>query len=362
MNETVAPAVGSPPQRAADLRAAPLLPVPALLREFGVDPAAVLMGAAFDPRWLADADNRIAFDAAGRLLDACAHATGCAHFGLLAGQRLDESALGAVGTLVRHGETVGAALHDLVLYLHLHDRGAVPVMLNLGPTRTAIGYAIYRRDTPGRAQIVDGAIAVVFQILRRLCGPQWRPSEVMFAHRAPTDKAPFSRFFGAPLRFDAEFSAVVFASRWLAQPIPGADPAVRAALTAALRAAARRDARPLAEQVRRALHSTAFVDGLSAAPQMAALFGLHERQLRRLLRQEGASFRQITGETRLAVVQQLLGDTRLPLPEIAAALHYSDVTSLSRAFKQWTGQRPASWRATRQDDTLLTAGRPGASG
>jgi len=292
------------------------------------------------------------------LLDACAHATGCAHFGLLAGQRLDESALGAVGTLVRHGETVGAALHDLVLYLHLHDRGAVPVMLNLGPTRTAIGYAIYRRDTPGRAQIVDGAIAVVFQILRRLCGPQWRPSEVMFAHSAPADAAPFSRLFGSPLRFDAELSAVVFPSNWLAKPIAGADAAVRAAMEAALRQAARRDAGPLAEQVRRALHSAAFTQGQSTAPQIARLLGLHERQLRRLLRQEGASFRQLAAEASLAVAQQLLGDTRLPLPEIAAALHYSDVTALSRAFKRWTGQRPAAWRARHELDGPPVAGRP----
>ncbi len=345
MNRTAPPAAGLHVQREVELRAAPLLHVPALLREFGVDPDAVMAGAGVDPRWLDDAEHRIAFDTVGRLLDGCVRATGCAHFGLLAGQRLDEGALGALGTLVRHGETVGTALRDLVLYLHLHDRGAVPMLLNLGPTRTALGYAIYRRDTPGREQIVDGALAVVFQILRRLCGPQWRPGVVMFAHRAPADKAPFSSLFGAPLRFDAELSAVVFPSRWLAQPIAGADPAVRAALQDALQEASRRDTGPLSDQVRRALHSTAFAEGRSAAPQIAHLLGLHERQLRRLLRQEGASFRQIASEARLAVAQQLLGDTRLPLPDIAAALSYSDVTALSRAFKRRTGQRPAAWRA-----------------
>jgi len=355
MNRIALPDAARHPHRKVELRAGPLLHVPLLLREFGVDPVVVLAGAGVDPRWLDDPEHRIAFDTVGRLLDDCVRATGCSHFGLLAGQRLDESALGALGTLVRHGETVDTALRDLVLYLHLHDRGAVPMLLGLGPTRTAIGYSIYHRGTPGRAQIVDAAIAVVFHILRRLCGPHWRPSEVMFAHRAPTDKAPFSRFFGAPLRFDAEFSAVVFPSRWLAQPIAGADPAVRAALTAALQAAARRDAGPLAEQVRRALHSKAFVEGQSAAPQIARLFGLHERQLRRLLRQEGASFRQIAGEARLSVAQQLLGDTRLPLPEIAEALHYSDVTALSRAFKQWTGERPVAWRAARERDALAVA-------
>lgn len=333
--------------RGRDLRAGPLMHIPALLREFGVEPADVLSRAGIDPRWLADAETRIAFDAVGRLLDACVRATGCAHFGLLVGQRLDGSALGVIGTLSRHCETVDAGLRSLTLYLHLHDRGAVPLLLSLGPARTAIGYAIVEREVPGRTQIVDGALAVVMQILRGLCGPRWQAGEILFAHGAPADTTPYRRFFGAPLRFDAELSAVVFASRWLAQPIPGADPAVRATLEAALQEAARREAGPLAEQVHRALLSSAFVQGRSTAPRIARQLGLHERQMRRLLAQEGTDFRRIAGAARLAVVQQLLDDTRLPLPDVAAALHYSDVSALSRAFKQWTGQRPAAWRAGR---------------
>jgi AraC-like DNA-binding protein len=349
-NNVPLPAPHPPARRGRELRAGPLMPIPALLREFGVDPAAVLSRAGVDPHWLEDAETRIAFNTVGRLVDACVRATGCAHFGLLVGQRLDGNALGAVGTLARHCETVDAGLRNLTLYLHLHDRGAVPLLLSLGPTRTAIGYAIVEREVPGRRQIVDAALAIVVQILRGLCGPRWQASEILFAHVAPADTAPYRRFFGAPLRFDAELSAVVFPSRWLAQPIPGADPAVRAALEAALQEAARREAGPLAEQVHRALLSSAFVEGRSAAPQIACRLGLHERQMRRLLSKEGTDFRRIAGAARLAVAQQLLGDTRLPLPDIAAALRYSDATALSRAFMQWTGQRPAAWRAERAGD------------
>ncbi|MCG6896660.1 MAG: AraC family transcriptional regulator [Thiocapsa sp.] len=34
---------------------------------------------------------------------------------------------------------------------------------------------------------------------------------------------PYRRFFGAPLRFDAEQSAVAFPTRWLDHPIMSAD-------------------------------------------------------------------------------------------------------------------------------------------
>ena len=95
-SRTRLPPIDARAPRPAQLRAGPLMHVPVLLREFGVDPAAVLSRAGVDPRWLDDAENPIAFDAAGRLLDACVRATGCAHFGLIAGQRLDERALGAL--------------------------------------------------------------------------------------------------------------------------------------------------------------------------------------------------------------------------------------------------------------------------
>jgi hypothetical protein len=43
-------------------------------------------------------------------------------------------------------------------------------------------------------QIYDGAMAVTCNILRELCGPAWRPSEVLLSHHEPEDTGPFQRF------------------------------------------------------------------------------------------------------------------------------------------------------------------------
>jgi AraC-like DNA-binding protein len=331
------------PQR--DLRTGPVMPVPTLLREFGIDPAPLLARAGIAPQLLEGAENRIAFAAVGQLLDDCVRVTGCAHFGLLTGQRFEAATLGALGVLVRHCASVGAALRSLVLYLHLNDRGGVPVLLNLGTTRVALGYAIVEPGMPGKTQFDDATIAITFLLLRQLCGAGWRPTEVMFAHRPPADAEPYRQLFGARVRFDAELSAVTFPAYWLKHAIAGADPAAHAVLEAALRKAAAREASPLGERVRRALHSLAYVAGPALAPEVAQLFALHERQLRRLLTLESTTFRQLAHEARREVAQHLLRDTRLPLPDIAAALHYADAAGLSRAFKQWTGVAPGAWRA-----------------
>jgi hypothetical protein len=95
------------------------------------------------------------------------------------------------------------------------------------------------------------------------------------------DVAPHHTLFGARVRFDAELSAVAFATHWLSRPIDGADPAVHAALEAAFRRAAARNTEALAERVRRALHSLADAEGPVLERAVARLFGLHERQFRR---------------------------------------------------------------------------------
>jgi len=47
---------------------------------------------------------------------------------------------------------------------------------------------------------------------------------------------------------------------------------------------------------------------------------------------------------RLAVVQQLRRDTDLRIAEIAVAMHYSDATALTRAFRAQAGASPTAWR------------------
>ena len=89
--------------------------------------------------------------------------------------------------------------------------------------RPALGYAIYQRGMPGSAQVHDATMAIAFNIMRTLCGPTWRPTEVRFAHRQPPDVQAYRRFFRAPLRFDTDRTEVGFPRRWLDRPLPGSD-------------------------------------------------------------------------------------------------------------------------------------------
>lgn len=345
-------------KQAADegvVRVGPAATLPAVLRDFGVDPHEALVEAGLDPGVFDDPDNTIPFTRLGRLLSLCVGRTGCGHFGLLVGRRSGPSSLGLVGFLVQHSPDVGSALRNLVLHLHLHDRGAVPTLVTHDGS-AMLGYEIYRPNIESADQIADAAIAIGCNIMRALCGPEWRASEVLLAHRRPAEIAPFRQFFRAPLRFDAEQNAIVFPAEWLERPLPGADPELHRLLRKQVDELEARHGGDFPDQVRRVLR-TSVLTRQSMADDVARLFSIHSRTLNRRLREYGTSFQELTDQCRYEIARQMLGDSGVALSQIAAALDYADASAFTRAFRRWSGTTPARWR-TQQ---ILRASRRRAS-
>jgi AraC-like DNA-binding protein len=327
-----------------DVRVGPLLPVPALLAERGIDPARVLAEVGLDSRLFEDPENRVPFDDLGRLIETCVALTGCPHFGLLIGEQFHIEALGLLGDLMRNSPTIRDALRLATQHLEIHDRGSVAIALDLGHSRAALGYALFAGKIAAADQILDGAIAMQVQLLRRLCGPSWKPLLIQLSHSRPRNVAPLRRWFGANLEFDAMHSAIVFDARWLDQPIAGADPARFEALIGAIESSKPNEAGSFVWQVRRAIYALTF-SGVPSSASIAALFGLHERTLRRRLGERGATVRGLVSGVRRELAQHLLRDTDLSVTEVSAVLSYADPTVFARAFRGWTNMNPREWRA-----------------
>lgn len=327
-----------------DVRVGPLRAIPSILAEHGVDPARVLASVGLDARLFEDGENRVSFADLGRLLDVCVKEARCPHFGLLIGQRFTPDSLGLLGRLMRNCPTLRDALRMAALYLHVQDRGAISLTLDFGEGLSALGYSLFAGKTPAAEQILDGSIAIHYLILRDLCGPGWKPVRVQLSHRRPGTIAPFQQFFRAPLEFDAQVTAIVFESRWLDHRIDGADPEAFAAIARAVASDPLLPAATFAAQVRGALHAMILAGSASSA-NVARLFDLHERTLRRRLQEEGATVRGLTVEVRSELAHHLLRATDLPLSEVAAILCYSDVTVFARAFRSWSKASPREWRA-----------------
>src|SRR5215218_8696809 len=290
-----------------------------------------------------DGDNAIPVAALGRLVSVCVAQTHCPHFGILVGQKAPLSSLGIVGGLMQHSDTVGDALRSLVLHLHLHDRGAAPVLTVNGDV-AILSYAVCDSGVECADQISDGAIATAVNVMRALCGPAWAPAEVLLPRGPPPDLEPYRTFFQAPVRFEEETASLVFPARWLDHRIAGADAVFRRMFEERVGELEAVHDGDFQEELRRVLRTQLLTDRCSAA-KVAELFAIHRRTLSRRLSADGTAFKVVADEVRFEIAWQLLSDTAMPLGQIAAVLEYSEAGAFTRAFRRWAGQTPTAWRA-----------------
>ena len=320
--------------------------LPAVLEERGVDFAAVLDEFGLDISLFGDPENTLPFALAGNVLGRCVELTGCRHLGLVMGQNLGLSVIGAVGLLAQSAPTVRHGLVAATHHLHLHDRGAVAT-LEADGDQAVLGYAVIAELEEGAEVIPDLAMTIARNILAALCGPTWRATEVRFAHAAPDDLAPYRKAFQAPLRFDAEVSAVVFPAKWLDQPVASADPLMHRFMSERVREIAFASGSDFLDEARRVIHAAMLHSDCSAAT-VAGRLGVSARTLNRRLRESGVTFMQLRDDMKKAEACRILESTRMSVGQVAVILGYSSDSAFSRAFKSWHGVGPARWRARRR--------------
>jgi AraC-like DNA-binding protein len=271
------------------------------------------------------------------LLARCAAETRCEHFGLLVGQRLDPASLGLPALLLQAAPDVGTALRGLISHFGLQEPGAV-FTLEVAEAFATLSYGIWA-EAEGSRYVHDLSMVAACSVLRAWCGRSWRPSEVQLSRRRPGDLAPYRIFFRAPIRFDAQQSALAFASNWLMRRLPEGDFLVHALLESRAKALhAGRNQR--LGHVLRAVVRQNLSHGRCTLAEAARQLGMHRRTLNRRLHAEGTTFHRELDGVRYAMAQQFLTETSMTLSEISAALGYSEGSALSRAFKRWSGTPP----------------------
>jgi AraC-like DNA-binding protein len=317
--------------------------IPAVLESLGARPAAVFAEAGVDLALFDDPENLISLAAVGHLVKACVARTGCEHFGLMVGQRGGLQSLGLVGLVLRFSPDVATALRRLSQYMHLYHGGQITALVE-DEGAAILSYDLYVPGIEAVEQIGDGALAILFNIMRTLCGPDWLPREVRFARRKPTAVTPYRRFFRAPLVFEAEQDVVVMSSHWLTRRLPEADRGLQRLLQDHIDTLEARHGDDFPEQVRSVLR-TGLLTGHASADQVAALFSMHSRTLTRRLEAHGTSFKALADEGRFEIAVQMLRNTSLDVQGVAAVLDYADASAFTRAFRRWSGTTPAVWRA-----------------
>ena len=335
------------------VRIGPIVAIPSVLADYGVAPVPLLAKFNLDLATFNDPERRVPYRTAAQLFGRCVEATSCHHFGLLVGSRAGLSSLGVVGYLAASASTVGTALEIIRRVNSLADGGGV-VTFDCRERVVSLGYEVVEPGIRHTEQLTAAAIAIGFNILRALCGPQWQPHDLQFSFAAPRAVAPYRKIFGMTPRFDQERSAIAFPDRWLACRPPGADPILHRLMNDRIEELLAGDADDGVGRVRRFLRATVTTRRTSI-DEAASTLRISTRTLKRRLAIEGTTFQQLRDEVQFEIACQLLRSTTIPTAQIASIVGYSESSSFNRAFRRWAGVPPAEWRRLRSASEVSAA-------
>ncbi len=325
---------------------AALTGIPAVLLDLGMDPELVLAELGVEATVFEGATNVISYKAVGSVVQHCAIRTGCPYFGLLVGQKGGLASVGLLGMLMRYSPDVETALRSLIDHFHFQVRGA-GIKLDQYGSKAVLSWHPYEPGVPAGDQIDDGAIAELHNMLRELCGPEWKPTAVYFGHERPGDIAPFRAFFGAPMFFDSDYHALEFPATWLKHPLVTADTSVFALVSRQIEQVEARMPDDFPRHVRDVLRP-AILAGTGSEERIAVLLSLNRRSFVRRLSAHGTTFRELSDEVHYELASQMLEYSKRDVAGIADALGFADASSFSRAFRRWSGTTPTYWREARK--------------
>ena len=166
-----------------------------LARSLGLSPERLAKSVALDLSALNDLDARISAKAFAAMLERAADLSNLQDFGLRLAESRELGILGPVGIVIRQETDLRSALQSLIRYMPVHNES---LDLRLEDERgiAVLALTVRLSGLDGARHVTELSIGTFFRVMRKLAGPDWKPSRICFEHTAPRSDATHRRFFG----------------------------------------------------------------------------------------------------------------------------------------------------------------------
>lgn len=325
------------------IRAAALCNYVELAQILGINPRTQLAEVGLDLALLNQDDARISAEAAARLLENSAIASGCSNFGLRLAESRQLSDFGAVSLSLLHQPTLRDALQITMHYRHLLNEALVMYIEDADEFVLIREEVVTSMAEPSR-QAIEMAIGVLHRLCSALLGSHWHPTSINFTHSAPEDVGLHRRLFNCPVIFNAEFNGIVCPATDLAYPNANADPAMAKYAENYIASLPTPDNDTFPDEVRQAVYILLPM-GRATIEQISQSLGVNTRTLQRRLDDNGLTFSDVINDVRRSLVVRYLDNPNFSLAAIADMLGYSVASSFTRWFTTQFGSSPVRWRA-----------------
>ncbi|RDK03459.1 AraC family transcriptional regulator [Paraburkholderia lacunae] len=322
----------------------------ALARARGLDALPIAEAAGIAPPMLASPKSRVSSAQYGALWAGIARALDDEFFGqdshpMKSGSfiAMTQTALTARNGAQALARTVG------FMRLVLDDLGA---RIETNAQRVRLRFTEREGAPPPRMFAYATYFIVVYGLLCWLVGRRIPLLEARFRCAAPPAAHEYRLMFCDDMTFDQPESYVDLAPAFLELPVIQTAKSVKPFLRDAPGSFIVKYRNPgsVAARVRKLLRALPMA-GWPAADQMAQRLNVAEATMRRRLKQEGYTYQSIKDDLRRDIAIGELQSTGRTIADIAAAVGFAEPSAFHRAFRKWTGMRPADYRPARTDFT-----------
>ena len=308
-------------------------PVDDLLKEAGIRRAD-----------LGDPDSRVSYAAVIRLMERAATLLGEPGFGLRLGASQDISDSGILGFVMLNSATLLDAVRNLQRYFLVIGDGE-EIEVDQGGPHVKLRFREGDPALRGLRQNSEYFAALIVRACRDMTRRRVSPVRVEFMHSRPNARIDYEAYLGCPVRFRADWDAVVFESETMQMPIVGANHKLLKVLEMACRKIL--GPTPKKQDIVHDVRSL-IVEGLARGAvhidTVASRLSMSSKTLERRLGERDESFSALSDAIRQDLAKQYLKETDFRLEQIAYLTGYSEPAALVRAFRRWTGKTPMEFR------------------
>ena len=264
--------------------------------------------------------------------------------GLSIGSQYHTGALGKVGAAAIHSDTLLDALKIIYQFDEL-----LPTYfqfdIKVKGTRVFFTMKELLDLSDIRLFVCELEFASIFRVTSDLIGTPVQLNEMRFAYPEPNHVSNYRDIFRCPLVFNAENHMSIFDKSYLHKSLPMANPLARKTYEKECKELSRR-IKKQGSVSKRARHEILFHrNEIPGFYQLARYLNTSPRTLRRRLKEEGTSYKDLVSGIQKNKAVKLLQSTSLTIGEIATEMGYNDLANFYRAFKRWTGKNPGDYRA-----------------
>ncbi|WP_286240188.1 AraC family transcriptional regulator [Neptuniibacter halophilus] len=336
-------------EQAPTIRSSALLGFTEHCRQHRLNPVKMLEHGGVTPDALHSRELRIPYEGMVRALNYAAKSSENPLFSMMLSSKVGIEALGPLGLMASHCESIGESLRVIQKYFDIHAQHVTLTLDDFGEN-SALTYLINLDNIDDMSQITELGLGRALSVLRALA-PSIPITGVSFRHPANTAPESYIPIIGIEPNFSAPENRILFPTSFLSKaPAP---PSERAQLyfdsfLQQLSESHGHQLQPLVIRLIRELIPA----GEGNANSVARLLGLHTRSLQRQLKLQGTDFRTLLEQVRYELAQEALQDPEISLAALARTLGYSELSAFSRAFKRWSGIAPQRWREQAQSESM----------